>query len=303
MKLFNKQRIKLLVIGIICLYSFRIFPNDDFKSIINKAWDEYSFKEINKAKLLFLKASELAKTKQEKCEALTGIAFCFQFGKRSDVTSDDYLQAIKIYDEALAMLEKSDRLRPFFLAMKAECLMYLSLLYGNQVDSKNFKDKADEIWAILDLEYPTDVFRQDSLLTRTALASDDYRDEKSIKAHENLKKYISSLSKESSKEETLLASVMCSQIAEFSLINSDYKSTIEYLKLYSYYGPTSFPMKANAYFRIARISELITKDKKTAIEFYRRFYNECNSNEKAYFAKKKAEELSGEKLNQESKIE
>ena len=281
-----------------------MLSDDDFKNTISNAWSEYGFKEINKAKILFQKASELAKTKQEKCEALTGIAFCLQFGKRSNVSSDDYLEAIKIYDEALSIIEKSDRLRPFFLAMKAEAFMHLSLLSGSQSDSKNFRGKADEIWAILDLEYPTDVFRQDSLLTRAALASDDFRDEKSLKAHENLKKYLSSLTKDAPKEDILLVPVMCSQLAEFSFLNSDYKSTVEYLKLYSYYGPTSFPMKANAYFRIARISELITKDKKTAIEFYRRFYNECNSNEKAFFAKKKAEELSGEKIESgESKIE
>ena len=201
-----------------------------------------------------------------------------------------------IYDEAIKILNKNDKLIPFFIAMKAEAAMQLSKRSTNKDDAIQYKEQAQKLWNVLDKDYSGDVFRQDSLLARAALASDHYKSDESIKAHNELKNYLSSLNENSTVQEKTLSSVMCSQVAEHSFLVNDFKATVEYYKLYSVLGPTSFPMKANAYFRIARTAELLTKDKNTAIEYYRKFYNECNANEKSYFAKKKAEELSGKPL-------
>ncbi len=270
---------------------------DSFEDMAARAWSEYSFKEIDKAQRLFSEAGKMARTKREKCESLAGLAFCLQFGKRNNVSRDDYRRAVSIYDEALSLLDKTDDLRPFFLSMKAEALMHLSKLSPQESESQELLGKAAGLWRILDDEYGADVFRQDSLLTRAAHASDDFKDENSLKAHAALKDYVAGLDKkDGAKNDRLLASVMCSQVAEHSFLNGDFDATVEYLKAYCEFGPTSFPMKADAYFRIARIAELKTNDRKTAVEFYRRFYSECNANEKSFFAKTRAEELSGEKI-------
>lgn len=294
----KSKTIKLKLIAIFALVFLLNFISgaQSVQDLLTTAWNEYSFKEINKASKLFAKAEELAKTNKEKCEALAGIAFCLQFGKRNNVTISDLKQVVTLYDEAIKKLDKNDKLYPFFLAMKAEALMQISKNSTNRDDISKHEEEAWKIWKILDSDYSTDVFRQDSLLTRAALASNNYKSEDSIKAHNELKNYVLSIDKKSSSEEKILVPVMCSQIAEHSFINNDFKTTVEFYKLYALLGPTSFPMKAYAYFKIARIAELLIKDNNTAIEYYRRFYNECNSNEKSYFAKKKAEELSGQKI-------
>ncbi len=255
---------------------------------LKDAWREYQYREFDTAQSLFVEAEKSAASKEERLQALTGQAFCSQFGRRALATVSDFEAASKIYRKCVELSAGDSRFEPFFKAMLAECA---ARIYSLNDDKAKLKEAMD-IWDWLQANCKDSIVAQDALLFKTALLTKSYDDDANIPLMQVLEQRLSGMTGKSdgSSEKDSLSSVMASYLANTYYWRGDYKSSVVWLKRYIDFGPTSYSARTNAYFKVARVSEAKLDDRKTAFEYYNFFSENFPTDRRNYFAGQRAAE-------------
>jgi hypothetical protein len=285
----------LLFSAIYCaLLNLPCISAENSAELIKKAWTEYGYREFSKAERFFVEAAQKAQSMEDYCQALSGQAFCYQFGKKAQANVDDYEFAISLYEKCLKKAASNPKFVPFLKSMIAECNYRIYIIDENP---ENFK-KAQTIWNELQKKNYGSVIAQDALLYEVVIQTNDYGDTKSPINAKKLEEYVAPVLKAASKrdrklgDEKLLTPVMANYLKDIYFWNNDFKKAASWLEAYIILGPTSYAARSDAYFRLARIAEKKLKDKKLAYKYYKRFYIEMKNSNRAYFAKEKMDELS-----------
>jgi len=264
---------------------------------IKDAWKEYQYREFDTAQSLFSEAERLAASKEDRVQALSGQAFCYQFGKRALATASDYEAAIALYRKSLEIAAGDPRFEPFLKSMLAECAARIYFLNGDEAKLK----EAKEIWDWLQASCKESIVAQDSMLFKTVNMTKSFTDDANLPQMQVLEARLAESKGKSdgSSEKDALSSVMASYLSTVYYWRGDYKGSVEWLKRYIDYGPTSYSAKTNAYFKVARVSEIKLDDRKTACEYYGVFAKSFPTDRRNYFSALKAKEF--ESLQKEVK--
>lgn len=267
-------------------------PDAAAADLIHDAWKEYQYREFDSAQAIFAKAFKKSSVKAEKLQALTGQAFCLQFGKRALAGVSDYEGAIAIYRKALAICEHDPKFESFFNSMIAECSYRIYSLNGDEAKLK----EAEGIWQALSSSEPKSLVAQDALLFRTFAGTNSFAEDANVEKMNQVASYLASVSQPGVKPEPgsiALASVMANYLATVCFWRGDYKGSVDWLKEYVKLGPTSYASRTNTVFRIARISDVKLGDAKTAAEYYGIFAKSFPVDNRRYFSELKAASLLG----------
>ncbi|OGV51799.1 MAG: hypothetical protein A2017_18830 [Lentisphaerae bacterium GWF2_44_16] len=273
------------------LFAFIVVHGEDKAlDLLKKGWSEYEFREFAKAEEFFKKAEKSVSTPDEYAEALTGQAFCYQFAQKNQVSAYDYEYAISLYKKGLEKTGENHKLSPFLKSMIAECEYRVSVMEDNPQKLA----KAEATWDYLRKNHPDSVVTQDAMLLKAVSQTQDFTDEattENIKLIEAYLKPFTTDAKSVSSDKTLLAAPMCYYLYNCLFWRGAYSQSINWLKAYCFFGPTSYAMKSQAYFTIARISEQKLKDTKTALEYYKRIDKEIENSNITYYVKEKIASL------------
>jgi tetratricopeptide (TPR) repeat protein len=158
-------------------------------TILRQAWEEYEYGEFAKASGLFSQAlNGPGVSEKDQCQALVGLAFCSQFGKKSQVSASDYEEALRLYDRALPLALKTNdsKCAALVKSMSAECNFRLWQLD----DDKKRLESANSLWDTVQKEYPCSIIAQDALLCETVLKTDSYLDDSSVENAKKLESYM-----------------------------------------------------------------------------------------------------------------
>lgn len=295
--------ISFLIIPFCLLLSTSVQSAETELTTLQKGWKEYEFRNFGFAEDLFEEAAEKAVNDKDYCQAMVGRAFCYQFGKKGQVSVSDYKYAISLYKNALNKASKNKKLTNFLKSMIAECLLRISQLSKD----REIKEEAETYWAELKKEAGNSVVAQDAMLTKTIAQTDDFTDPKLKPLVSELESFLKPIVKSLEKKDPQtvseinkkfpLAKIMANFLGFYYFWNKDYPASIHWFKIYYILGPTSYAAKANTIFTIARIAELKLKDKKLATEFYQKFAKETGNDRRAYFAEEKVKQLSKEPVS------
>ncbi|HCE46656.1 MAG TPA: hypothetical protein DET40_24170 [Lentisphaeria bacterium] len=299
------SRTAVLILFTAFSFSAAVAAEDKASVLLKKAWLEYRFQEVKKARSYFEEAEKKASDKDEMLQALTGQAFCFQFLMKNSVTSDDYGKAVILYDRCLKEAGTDHKYLQFWKSMKAECLYRISVRESDTGKA----GKAEELWTEVQQDGAGTVFAQDAMLSRAIMQSDDVNDARVTSHCADMDKYLVPFRKDARKidvakdRNAMLAPVMATYLYNVYFFRGDFKKSVDSLIDYCKFGPTSFQYKATAYFKVARISETRLSDNKTAVDYYMKFYNECGSDSRSYYSLERAKTLgaSGTAGNQPAK--
>ena len=264
------------------------------KSVLARAWEEYSFLEFRKARKLFDGVIANPPNREDLCQALVGRAFCYQFGGRGNISVADYQEALGGYARCLQELGEDHRLSPFWMAMSAECHCRIYMLNKDATQIA----EAEKLWQRLQRDYHNSVFTQDALLFRASVGMLAFDDEQTTARMQEVEAYIASRKGGGDQAESsdLLAPVMANYLAEAYFWRGDYEKSVLWYREYCRLGPTSFRERNAAWFRLARIADTQLNDRDTAIEFYTKIWKEAASDGKVYFCSERVRELmAGEK--------
>lgn len=264
-------------------------PDAAALDLLRDAWKEYQYREFDEARALFAEAFKKSARKEDKLQALTGQAFCLQFGKRALAGVSDFEGAIALYRKALEIAAGDRKFEPFFKAMLAECSWRVYSLNG---DDAKLKD-AEDIWASLATDAPKSLVSQDALLFKTLAGTDSFADEGNVEKMKDAAAYLESLSDAQDKDASALAAVFADYLSTVCFWRGDYKGSELWLREYLKLGPTSYSAKTNAVFKVARINDLKLGDKKAAAEYYALFAKSFPVDKRRYFSERKAAELGG----------
>ncbi|MCF6175015.1 MAG: hypothetical protein L3J71_04570 [Victivallaceae bacterium] len=261
--------------------------------LLKTAWQEYKLGEYSQAEKLFIQAKKLAKDDKSYSEALTGIAFCYQYAKKQQTAVSDYRYAIKLYEQALKKIDSASKYRPFFTAMRAECYFNIYRL----TDEKDNLNKAVKLWNEIQQQWSTTVASQDALLYQVmAMTGDDYSTPEALQLAKQLERYFKTNkiipSKDGKKppataKKLLLAAVMSNYLGDFYFWRQDYKNSVKWLINYYELGASSYAYKADVLFKIARTADVKLNDKPLAISYYTLFQYEIKSDKRRYFAQQR----------------
>lgn len=288
-----KTKLILTAVLIFSLNTLSIAATETKPELLKTAWKEYKLGEYSQAEKLFIQAKKLAKDDKSYCEAITGIAFCYQYTKKQQTTTIDYRYALELYGQALKKIGDNSKYRPFFTAMCAECYFNIYKLTGK----KNNLNEAVKLWNKIQQQWPTTIAGQDALLFQVlAMTGDDYNTPKALKLAEQLERYLKTNKITQSKQgkktpstakKQLLAAVMSNYLGDFYFWREDYRNAIKWLINYYELGASSYAYKADVLFKIARTAELKLNDKRLAIKYYTLFTDEIKSDKRRYFAQQR----------------
>lgn len=259
--------------------------------LLKKAWMEYKLGEYSQAEKLFTQAKNKVKDDKSYCEALTGIAFCYQYAKKQQTAAGDYRYAIELYEQALKKIDQDSKYRPLFTAMRAECYFNIYRLTGE----KDNLNKAVKLWNEIQQKWSTTVAGQDALLYQVvAMTGDDYSTPEALQLAKQLKIYLKTnkiiplkTGKRAAVKKKLLAAVMSNYLGDFYFWRQDYRNAIKWLINYYQLGASSYAYKADVLFKIARIADIKLNDKPLAIKYYTLFQDEIKSDKRRYFAQQR----------------
>lgn len=293
--LLRKSLVGIFIFASCCVgFNVRLAAADKTAELLKKGWLEYSYREFSKAETFFKQAEEKAQSMEDYCQALTGQAYCYQFGKKAQADVSDYEYAISLYEKSLKKVGNNPKFTPFLKSMIAECNYRIYLLDENP---ENFK-KAQSAWNELQKKNYGSVIAQDALLYEVVVQTDDFTEQKTLANAKKLEEYTIPILRAASNrdkdlgDESLLTPVMANYLKDIYFWSEDFKKATKWLEAYIILGPTSYAARSDAYFRLARIAEKKLKDRKLAYKYYKRFFNEMKNSNRAYFAKEKMNELS-----------
>ena len=258
--------------------------------LIHDGWKEYQYREFSLAKKLFIKAEKAANSNIDKVQAITGQAFCLQFGKKAEADVQDYEDAIELYNNALKLSVGDVKLQQFLNSMIAECSYRIYALSG---DEKKF-DAAEAIWSKLQAEAPNSLITQDALLFKNINMTKSYASPENLEKMAAVAKQIEgakAVSKSEAPDAKALTQVMANYLARVNYWRGNYKDAVTWYEEYLKLGPTSYAVGVTTTFQVARISELKLNDKKTAAEYYALFSQKYPVDSRRYFTLLKVEEL------------
>ncbi len=257
-------------------------------SILSEAWREYAFMEFRKARRLFDRVIADPPNREDLCQALTGRAFCYQFGGRGNVTVGDFREALAAYGRCLQELGDGHRLAPFWLAMTAECHYRIHLLSRDAAAL----GEAEKLWQRLQRDHHDSIFNQDALLLRATAGLTDFKDARTTDRMAEIEAYLAEdAGKGRAGGPGLLAPVMANYLANAYFWRGDYARSVAWYREYCRLGPTSFRERNTVWFRVARIADEKLDDRDTAIEFYTKIWKEAPSDGKVYFCMERVREL------------
>ncbi|HBC86636.1 MAG TPA: hypothetical protein DCZ94_06760 [Lentisphaeria bacterium] len=287
---------KIAALSLLVAFSFAAAAQNKDESLLKKGWLEYRFHEVKKARSYFEEAEKKAgNNKEELLQALTGQAFCHQFLMKNSVKADNFEQAAALYDRCIKEAGSDHKYILLWKSMKAECLYKLSVLEPDPAKDS----EAEALWQEVRQKDENSVFAQDAMLAKALLQTEDVNDEKVTSFCGDMEKYLVPYKKEGRKidvvndKKAMLAPVMATYLYNIYYYRNDFRKGVDALIDYCKFGPTSFQYKATAYFKVARISETRCADNKTAIEYYTKFFKECGSDSRSYYAMERAKLLGG----------
>ncbi len=288
--LLMKTKLILTVVLIFSISTLSMAVKPLNPELLKTAWQEYKLGEYSQAEKLFSQAKKLAKDNKNYCEAITGIAFCYQYAKKQQTDADDYRYAIKQYELALKKIGNDSEYRPFLTAMSAECYFKLYKLNGN----KNDLNKATERWNEIQQQWPNSIAGQDALLYQVmAMSGDDYSTDEAKKLATKLAAYLktnrlapSNANKTAmtNRKKLILAGVMSNYLGDYFFWRKAYRESIKWLINYYELGTSSYSYKADVLYKIARIADVKLNDNTLAIKYYNLFQHEIKSDKRRYFA-------------------
>ena len=259
-------------------------PDAGAIDLIHDAWREYQYREFDTAQSIFYDAFKKATVKEDKLQALTGQAFCLQFGKRALATSSDYEGAITFYRKALEIAGHDAKFEPFFNAMIAECSYRIYSIGGDEAKLK----EAEAIWADLNAKSPNSLVAQDALIFKTFATTKSFRDDNNLENIKQVSAHMAAVAAQPDADGAALTPVMANYLSTVCFWRGDYKGSVHWLQEYLKLGPTCYTAKTNAVFKIARISDLKLQDAKTSCEYYSLFAKSFPVDKRRYFSEQKA---------------
>lgn len=269
------------------------YSDDSVKGLLTKGWEEYGYGIFDSARKNFNEVlSKPSLSDSEYCEAMTGLAFCHQFGKGSNVSESDYRKAIECYKLAIAKSGGDRRIEEVLRSMQAECLLMIFRLSRNT----ELLSEAQAICDSISSGNEISLASQNSILAGTVFKISDLSSEDSLQSLRKLEAYLDkSFEKRESldKESRLLLPAMARLLAEISVSKGDYQNAVKYFDQYLAFGATSHVTRAQVTFKLARIYDLKLKNPSKAIEYYNKFRKENPNDVKAYFAEQRVSDLDG----------
>ncbi len=301
MSSFRNTALPLAFAMTLCLSVTAISSDQETKAadIMDGAWKEYQYREFSSAESMFDKALRIAESDEEKLQALTGKAFCRQFGPMALAGEGDYSAAIAIYKQCQQIAGANPHFAPFFKAMIAECSYRIYSLNGDEEKLRT----AEALWNELQTSSSNSVPAQEALLFRTIMETKNYNLEDNKERMKRVADRLASSPVESdadAMDANALLPVMADYLYYASFWGGDYKGSVKWLEKYLELGPTSYAAAGNTVFRIAKTSEVKLKDYGTAAKYYAIFAKDFPSNNRRYFAQQKAAELGKEASKKEA---
>ncbi|MBN1865422.1 MAG: tetratricopeptide repeat protein [Victivallales bacterium] len=289
---------KIFLAHLIVFISIVAFCSGE-RALLDDAWMKYEYRDFDSAWRNFQRVERETKDKDLNlhCEALTGLAFCLQFGKMVNAGVGDYEGAVGYYHKCIELKGDDARLVPFWKSMMAECMYRVYSLNGN----KDYYHQAMEIWSELDGSQPDSLVAQDSLLFRTVVPTRDFHDPGTDKKIARMEEYIEPILDNiretgdagdyAGTEKAVLAGAMANYLGALYANRHEFKKATEYYETYAILGPTSHHYKLNAFYSIARISDAELGDMDRAIRYYTRIFTESPAYTKSYFSMQRVEAL------------
>ncbi len=288
-----KTKLILTVVLIFSISTLSMAATAVKPELLKTAWQEYKLGEYSQAEKLFTQARKLAKDNKSYSEAITGIAFCYQYTKKQQTTTGDYRYALGLYEQALNKIGDLAKYQPFFTAMRAECYFNIYRLTGKK---KNLNE-AVKLWNTIQQKWPTTIAGQDALLYQVlAMTGDDYSTPEALQLAEQLEHYLKTnkiiqfkadKQPASTAKKQLLAAVMSNYLGDFYFWRKNYRNAIKWLINYYELGASSYAYKADVLFKIARTADIKLNDKTLAIKYYNLFQHEIKSDKRRYFAQQR----------------
>jgi hypothetical protein len=276
-----------LCIQALLVTAFSTYALDDDTELLKQAWSEYRLGEYATARNLFDGVFKKGKGDKSYCEAATGVAFCFQFAKKQQLSASDYRKAIKVYGVALKKVGEASKYAPFFKAMLAECLFEVYKFSG---DAKSLK-QAEELWEEIQNKWPDTLAAQDSLLFQVvAMTGENYSAPQAAKLAGLLESWFRRHALDRNNGKTApkaLSAVMCAYLSDYYCWRGNKKEEVAWLIRYYDIGATSYAAKADALFKIARTAEVKLKDAKLALKYYRIFLKDIGSDSRRYLVQER----------------
>lgn len=293
----------ILAISLLCSCGAAVSKSKDVDEILARAWREYNIEEFDLAQSAFQRAKERSKgNKENLCEAMTGLAFCQQFGRKLNVEMENYQKAIEIYKEIVKLIETdkklSDRFMPFIHSMIAEC--YLNIYYMN--GDTEAKEKADRHMAWLRKNCYTSIHNQEAILIDTVKSLEEIKSKDTVGNARKIEEYVDYQQRHPGQEEDIvLISPMAQYMGNIYYWRNNYDKSLDWLIEYDEAGVSSYALRAINYYKIATIAEEKLNDKKTAAEYFRKLHANTGNDARAYYSKLKERKLRKELRSKKEK--